>query len=148
IVAIPNAVDTTRFFAGDKATAKRGVGARCALPLVVMLANLAPHKGQETAIRAVALLKNRGTPVCLSLAGTVPRGAGDYSEHLRNLIRELEVTELVQLLGQRQDAPELLRAADLFLLPSTHEGLPLSILEAQASKVPVLAAPTAGVPEV
>ena len=47
-----------------------------------------------------------------------------------------------------QQDSDLLRAADFFLLPSTHEGLPLSILEAQASGVPVLAAPTAGVPEV
>ena len=44
--------------------------------------------------------------------------------------------------------PDLLRAADIFLLPSTSEGLPLSVLEAQATKVPVLAAPTAGIPEV
>jgi glycosyltransferase involved in cell wall biosynthesis len=41
----------------------------------------------------------------------------------------------------------LLRAADFFLLPSTNEGLPLTILEAQATKVPVLASSTAGIPE-
>ena len=56
--------------------------------------------------------------------------------------------ECVRLLGQRDDANVLLRAADFFLLPSTNEGLPLSILEAQATKVPVLAAPTAGIPEI
>ena len=55
---------------------------------------------------------------------------------------------MVSFLGQRDDGPDLLRAADCFLLPSTHEGLPLSVLEAQASGTPVLAAPTAGVPEV
>ena len=49
---------------------------------------------------------------------------------------ELGVADQVRLLGHRSDGPDLLRAADFFLLPSTQEGLPLSILEAQACKVP------------
>ena len=40
-----------------------------------------------------------------------------------------------------------MQAADFFLLPSTHEGLPLTVLEAQATRVPVLASATAGIPE-
>jgi glycosyltransferase involved in cell wall biosynthesis len=112
-----------------------------------MLANLAPHKGQETTIRAVAALKRRGVDVTCWLAG-VERRADGYAERLLDLIAALGVRDRVALLGQRGDAPDLLRAADVFLLPSTNEGLPLSILEAQATRVPVLAAPTAGVPEV
>jgi glycosyltransferase involved in cell wall biosynthesis len=50
-------------------------------------------------------------------------------------------------MGHREDVPDLLRAADMFRLPSTSAGLPLSVLEAQATKTPVLAAPTAGIPE-
>ena len=60
----------------------------------------------------------------------------------------LGIADRIRFLGHREDVPDLLRAADIFLLPSTREGLPLSVLEAQATKVPVLAAPTAGVPEV
>jgi len=67
---------------------------------------------------------------------------------LKTLIEELGVGDRIRLLGYRDDVAELLRAADFFLLPSTREGLPRSILEAQATKVPVLAAPTAGIPEV
>jgi glycosyltransferase involved in cell wall biosynthesis len=113
-----------------------------------MLANLAPHKGQETAIRASATLKKAGVNIVLWLAG-IERGGGDrYTTHLRSLASELGVSDRIHFLGHRNDAPELLRAADLFLLPSTREGLPLTILEAQATKVPVLAAPTGGIPEV
>jgi glycosyltransferase involved in cell wall biosynthesis len=148
VVAVPNAVDTERFTPGPKAEAKRQLGAPADRPLAVMLANLAPHKGQETAIRAVALLKQRGVDMNCWLAGVERDGAGAYTERLRSLIAEAGVQDRVRLLGQRRDTPDLLRAADFFLLPSTHEGLPLSILEAQATKVPVLAAPTAGVPEV
>jgi glycosyltransferase involved in cell wall biosynthesis len=147
IVAVPNAVDAQRYRPGDKAAAKQRVGAPSAIPLALMLANLAPHKGQETAIRAVALLKQRAVHVVCWLAGVERGGAGGYTAQLHSLIRQLGVGDRIRLLGHRSDGPDLLRAADFFLLPSSHEGLPLSILEAQASKVPVLAASTAGVPE-
>ncbi len=147
IEAVPNAVDTTIFRPGDRVEAKARLGAPAATPLLLMLANLAPHKGQETTIRAVAALKRRGIAVTCWLAGIERREDG-YSGRLRQLIAALGVQDRVMLLGQRGDASDLLRAADFFLLPSTNEGLPLSILEAQATGVPVLAAPTAGIPEV
>ncbi len=146
IIAVPNAVDTEKFFPGDKDEAKRRTGAATDVPLILMLANLAPLKGQETAIRAVAELKKRGVHTNCWLAG-VERGGGTYTAQLSSLISELDVEDRIRLLGYRSDAPDLLRAADFFLLPSTHEGLPLSILEAQASKLPVLTAPTGGIPE-
>jgi glycosyltransferase involved in cell wall biosynthesis len=147
IEAVPNAVDLDHFFPGDRPAAKRQLGAPVDRPLVLMLANLAPHKGQETAIRAVAELKARGTAVECWLAG-IERGPGqDYEGFLRSLTAELGVADRVRFLGFRSDGPELLRAADFLLLPSTREGLPFAVLEAQASKTAVLAAPTAGVPE-
>jgi glycosyltransferase involved in cell wall biosynthesis len=148
IVAAPNAVDTEKFAPGDKVAAKAKVGAPLDRPLALMLANLSPHKGQATAIRAVALLKQRGVYVACWLAGVERDGSGTYTAKLTAMIQEAGVADRVRLLGQRRDAPDLLRAADFFLLPSTNEGLPLSVLEAQATRTPVLAAPTAGVPEV
>jgi glycosyltransferase involved in cell wall biosynthesis len=148
IVALPNAVETQRFFPGNKEKAKELVGAPADQPLVLMLANLAPHKGQETAIRAISLLKERRINLTCWLAGVEREGEDAFTARLRSLVEELAVSDRVRLLGHRADAPDLMRAADYFLLPSTHEGLPLSVLEAQASKVPVLAAPTAGIPEV
>jgi glycosyltransferase involved in cell wall biosynthesis len=64
------------------------------------------------------------------------------------LTADLGLSGDVSFLGFRQDTAELLRAADVVLLPSTNEGLPLVILEAQAAGVPVIAAPTAGIPEI
>jgi glycosyltransferase involved in cell wall biosynthesis len=148
IVAVPNAVDTKLFCPGDKREAKLRIGAPIDVPLLVMLANLAPHKGQETAIRCVAELKERGVDVVCWLAGVERTGGTTYSDYLYGLVDELRVSEQIRLLGFRDDTVDLLRAADFFLLPSTREGLPLSILEAQASKVPVLAAPTPGICEV
>ncbi len=148
IEAVPNAVDLDRFQPGDRQAARQRVNAPPNTPLLLMLANLAPHKGQETAIRTTALLKQRGIDVCCWLAGEERGGTSVYKARLLNLIREQGVEDRVKLLGYRSDSPDLLRAADFFLLPSTNEGLPLSILEAQATKVPVLASATAGIPEV
>ena len=146
IEALPNTVDTGRFFPADRQEAKARMGAP-PLPLVLMLANLAPHKGQETAVRAVAELKRRGIDVACWLAGEERGGSNAFTGKLRSLIAELEVGDRVRLLGFRADAAALLQAADFFLLPSTHEGLPLTVLEAQATRVPVLASATAGIPE-
>jgi glycosyltransferase involved in cell wall biosynthesis len=148
IIAISNPVDTQLFHPGDRHAAKRHVGAPIDIPLALMLANLAPHKGQETAIKAMAALKKAGVKAMLWLAGVERGGERHYTALLSNLRAELGLEDRVQFLDYRTDAADLLRAADVFLLPSTHEGLPLSILEAQASKVPVLAAPTGGIPEV
>jgi glycosyltransferase involved in cell wall biosynthesis len=53
----------------------------------------------------------------------------------------------VRLLGERRDIPELLGAADVFVLPSRSEGLPVSVLEAMVAGLPVVASRVGGVPE-
>lgn len=148
IVSVPNAVDTARFVPGSKIAAKADIGADPEEPLGLMLANLTPNKGQETSIRVAAELKSRGIDVQFWLAGVERGGTTAYTSKLRALIEELGVHDRVRLVGQRSDAPGLLRAADFFLLPSTTEGLPLTVLEAHASKTPVLASPVGGIPEV
>jgi glycosyltransferase involved in cell wall biosynthesis len=148
IVAIPNAVDKQRFYPGNKVLSKVRLGVAAQIPLVLMVANLAPHKGQETALHTAAILRKKGITTQFWFVGEERGGKEDYTSRLQALVDDLGLTGHVRFLGQRGDIPELLRAADFFVLPSTAEGLPLSVLEAQASGVPVLAAPTAGIPEV
>ena len=59
-------------------------------------------------------------------------------EHLQKLIDELGMSEKVKLLGYRADISELCCCADLFVLPSVQEGLPVALMEAVASKIPVI----------
>jgi glycosyltransferase involved in cell wall biosynthesis len=148
IVAAPNAVNLERFKPRDKTVAKKCVGAPHNRPLLLIMANLSPHKGQETAIRAVARLRQRGIDVQLWLAGADRSPDKTYEPLLSSMATELGVRDRVTFLGFRNDGPDLLRAADIVLLPSTSEGLPLTLLEAQACHVPVIAAPTAGIPEI
>ena len=148
IVAVPNAVNLEKFRPAEKAAAKRRVGAPQDQTLLLMMANLSPHKGQETAIRAVRMLADRGQTVQLWLAGADRSPERPEEARLIRLIDSLNLSQHVRLLGFRQDCSDLLQAADVVLLPSTSEGLPLTLLEAQATGVPVVAAPTAGVPEI
>jgi glycosyltransferase involved in cell wall biosynthesis len=148
VVVIRNAIDLGKYEPGDRSAAKREIGAPDNLPLLMVVANLAPHKGQETAIRAVAKLRELGHAVGLWIVGGERSAGENYRGALQKLSVELGVEDRVHFAGFRNDVPQLLRAADMVLLPSTSEGLPLTILEAQASGAIVLAAPTAGIPEV
>lgn len=58
-----------------------------------------------------------------------------------------EAPAALELLGERTDVPELLTSADVFVLPSLSEGMPMSILEAMAAGLPVVASRVGGVPE-
>ncbi len=148
VFAVPNSIDTVRFHPGDRTAAKAAVGAPADRPLVLLAANLAPHKGQRTAVLALKALRDSGTDADLWLAGIERGGSRAFTTELEQLVAQLDLGERVRLLGQRADVPELMRAADAVVLPSTNEGLPLTLLEAQASGAPVLAAPTAGIPEI
>lgn len=147
VKVIRNAVDLQRFQPRDPLAAKSKLNLGPE-PLLMVVANLAPHKGQHTALRAVAELKAMGRDVRLMLVGAERSDGKGYETQLRQLAAELSIDDRVDFAGFRDDIPELLAAADFVLLPSTSEGLPLTILEAQATGTIVLAAPTAGIPEV
>jgi glycosyltransferase involved in cell wall biosynthesis len=115
-------------------------------PLVLVLSRLDPRKGVDHVIRAVAGLPEDLGDVSLAVAGA-PCIDAENGARLESLGSEL-LGERVRFLGPRSDVSELLRAADTLILASTLEGLPLSVLEAQACGLPVVAYPTAGIPEV
>ena len=66
-------------------------------------------------------------------------GQGEDAEKLKNKVEELGLESKVQFLGVRKDIMELLQAMDIFVFPSKFEGLPLALLEAQASGIQVYA---------
>lgn len=93
------------------------------------IGELIRRKNQETVIRAVAGIDN----VYLTIVGQ-----GELKEHLQAIIDELNLNNRVFLLGFRKDIAELCCAADVFVFPSFQEGLPVSIMEAMASGLPVV----------
>jgi predicted O-linked N-acetylglucosamine transferase (SPINDLY family)/glycosyltransferase involved in cell wall biosynthesis/predicted O-methyltransferase YrrM len=101
-------------------------------------------KGYDLQLEAIAHLKEQSIWQSLHF---VWAGEGSLREHLQQQITELGVGDRVHLLGQRWDVVDWLNAADIFLLPSRLEGMPLAIMEAMAKGLPVLASAVSGIPE-
>lgn len=148
IRVIRNAVDTDAFRPNERGAARAAAGLPAKGFTAAIVANLSPHKGQCTAIRCIGELGRRGREATLLVAGRSRDTRSDFPARLVALAESLGVAQRVRFLGQRDDVATLLQACDAVLLPSTNEGLPLSLLEAQACGAVVIAAPTAGVPEI
>ena len=71
-------------------------------------------------------------------------GNGELKEYLKNLAKELGVSDKVKFLGYRKDVLEIYKIADLFLFPSKREGLPCSLIEAMACGLPCVASDVRG----
>jgi glycosyltransferase involved in cell wall biosynthesis len=106
------------------------------------VARLHPQKGLEELIAAAAHVLSTRNDVRFLVAGDGPQ-----RPHLEALVRRAGLSGRVVLLGNRDDVPELMARADLFVLPSRFEGLPSAIIEAMAAGRAVVASNTAGIPE-
>jgi glycosyltransferase involved in cell wall biosynthesis len=74
-------------------------------------------------------------------------GEGEFRSELEKRVKAMGLQEKVHLLGVRPDVPEILNAADVFVLASDWEGNPLSVMEAMAAGTPVISTAVGGVPE-
>lgn len=148
VVAVRNGVDIDRFTPGPADPAVRAeLTDAPGEPLALVMSRLDPKKGVDAAIRAVAAANAMGgVPIHLAIAGAGSLDK-DHQDGLRALATERLGTRC-RFLGARDDVVDLLRASDVLIIASRLEGLPLSLLEAQACGVPAVAFPTAGIPEV
>lgn len=104
------------------------------------------NKGQDIAVKALAMLNERGVAATLELIGPTPDRP--FAQELRALARRLKVEHLVRFAGETADIDGALRKVDVVLLPSRGEGTPLSLMEALARGRPVVASRVGGIPEV
>jgi glycosyltransferase involved in cell wall biosynthesis len=134
LVRIPNAVPLAelRRRAGEGAD-RAGLGVPESARLIVHAARFTPPKGQPVTLRAVSRLRETDGDVRVLFAGTGPE-----EETVRRQAAAMGA-DWATFLGSRDDVPALLRAADLAVLPSTAEGLPMSLIEAMALGTPVVA---------
>lgn len=135
---IHNGIRTARFIAvaGDgPATPRQTL-------TIVTVARLVWFKGLDTLIRAM-----RAVVDTFPQARLVIVGGGELESQLRAQAASLDLTAAITFAGEREDVPVVLAAADLFVLPSVSEGLPVSILEAMACGLAVVATRVGGVPE-
>lgn len=109
-------------------------------PTLVMVARFEDQKDHETLIESLARLKDLNWNLQLV-------GDGPLQEKIKLLVSINGLEDRVWFMGRRQDVPEILEKADIFLLTTNWEGFPMSILEAMRAGLPVVATAVAGVPE-
>lgn len=145
VAVIPNGIDETRFLdrASQRETMRRRLGLPDSVPVLIQVARLDPLKDHATALRAFARLRHRHPTAVLLLVGEGPEEPA-----IREQIVRLGLDGSVRLLGLRTDIPELLAVADVALLSSLSEGVPLSLLEAMAASLPIVATAVGGTPAV
>ncbi len=109
------------------------------VPVIVSVGRLQAPKDITTLLRALALV--RGTYNALVV------GDGPELRTVKEERRRLGLGEVVRLAGERDDVPAILASSHVFVLSSRSEALPVSILEAMAAGLPVVASQVGGVPE-
>jgi len=99
--------------------------------LLLSVGELNDNKNHEIVIRALSKLHDPKIHYIIA-------GSGYLEEYLNNLAMSLGIKKQVHLLGYRKDVDELYHASDAYIHPSLREGLPVTIMEAMAAKIPVI----------
>ena len=141
VVTIPNGVRPP--LPAGPSTLRGELGLQSTDRLVVAVGNLYPVKGHRVLLEALALLAVRFPRLHVAIAGR-----GDLEGPLQRRAAELQLTDRFHLLGLRSDVANVLSGADVFVLPSLSEGVPLALLEAMLTARPVIASAVGEVPTV
>lgn len=143
IAVIPPAVDTSRFdpskWDGRAVRSELKIDANA--PLVGMVARLAPEKGHRYFVEAAAIVLRVRPDVAFLIVGE-----GPMEEKIRDRVRGLGIERSVILTGMRDDVPSVLSALDIFATSTLTESFGVSIMEAMAMELPVVATRVGGVP--
>ena len=105
--------------------------------VVLSVGELNDNKNHQTILRAIAKLERKDIVYVIC-------GKGGKKEQLKNLAEELGIKERFILAGHRADVNEIYKCCDIFAFPSFREGLPVSVMEAMASGLPVIASDIRG----
>ena len=141
VVTIPNGVRAP--IAASPSTLRGELGLESADQLVVAVGNLYSVKGHSVLLEALALLAPRFPRLHVAIAGR-----GELELPLQRRAAELALSDRFHLLGLRSDVANVLSGADVFVLSSLSEGVPLALLEAMLTARPVVASAVGEVPAV
>lgn len=141
IRVIPNGINVERMASSlSREEARRRLNILPAQQVLVSVGRLETQKGHKYLLTALSLMAQRGImPACLIV------GEGRERSALRELVDTLGLADQVQFLGTRHDVADILRAADVYVMPSLWEGLSLALLDAMAAKLPIVATDVGGV---
>lgn len=109
--------------------------------IVLSVGELNKNKNQKTIIKAISLLQDKKVHYILC-------GKGDQLENLQKLTKELRLEKQVHFLGYRKDVVDICSQADVFVMPSKREGLPVASLEAMYCGLPLVTSNIRGLVDV
>jgi len=127
----------------DRESVRAKIGLKKEDVFFLAVGRLVYEKGHEFLVEAMSIVAGTDSHVVAGICG-----AGPLQETLLSQIESLGLQERVRLLGQWDSIPEILAAADVFVLPSRWEGLPMALLEGMMAGLPVIATRVEGVEEV
>lgn len=137
---IPNGLAFPIASDGTRAEARKALQLPNDRFAIFLIGRMEYQKNHALALEALAQMRPEvRARVLLCFAGS-----GEQESALRKQSHELDVDESVRFLGYRQDLRELLPGADLVLMTSRFEGMPLALIEAMSSSIPVLTTPWTG----
>lgn len=139
-IVIKNGIDTESYLLNDsfdKVGFKKSLGALENEKIIISVGRLTAVKNLMFALEAVARLANFRTEFKYILVG-----GGELETELRQKVKELGIEDNVIFTGVRTDVKDILVCCDCFLMPSLFEGLPFSLVEAQAAGLPCIVSDT------
>lgn len=107
------------------------------IPVLLSVGELIKRKNHKTVLKALSQIKDKNFIYLIC-------GRGVLKEYLHNLTKQLGLESKVKFLGFRKDIAEIYKTADLFIFPSYQEGLPVALMEAMATGLPVIASNVRG----
>lgn len=144
ITVICNGVDVDRYqLAVDRAAIRRELGLPPQARLIAVVGTLKPQKGHRYLIEAAARVLPQFPDVHIICIGD-----GQLRPALQAQTATLGLAQRIHFVGNRSDVPALLAANDYFVLPSLWEGLPMALIEAMASGLPIIATEVSGTKQV
>ena len=144
-----NPIDLERFRPGPaSAEVRAALGVGPGQPLVGTVGRIHPRKDLETFVRAAARMAARSPEARFAIVGAAEAPVEKtYRERLDLLIRELGLEGRLVFAGARRDVPDVMRALDLFMLTSRHEGFGRVVAEAMAAARPSVVTDEGALPE-
>ena len=143
LVTIRNGVDTTKVCPGDGTVVRHELGVARETLHIGCVARLSAEKDHATLLQALAILRARLPQAHLTLVGD-----GPMRVNLEELAKRLGLCDIVKFAGFAQDVVPLLRSFDVFALASRTEGTSLTLLEAAATALPIVATRVGGNAEI
>jgi len=117
--------------------------------LVISVGNISPVKGYDYLIKSIKIIKEDLPNVKLIIVGQVSPFQKEYYSKLKSLVRTLNLNQNIIFTGyiKHEELPIIISLADVFVMASTHEGTPVSILEAMAMEKPIVTTNVGGISE-